>query len=419
MLETPWSPALLFVLRHALFLGPLALALMLMHRASANRRMLVGALFSLLYALALVFVGHVVAIRVGWWSYGSEALKLLGFPADIWFGGALLWGPVLFLLFPLLSPWFLVLPFVALNGLVLPALAPFVMAGKGWFAGVVLVFLTAHLPALYLAHWTMKDVRLPSRALLLAIGYGCFAFIVTPSVIMHAMGGEWSALTQWPTGVLMLTGLAMLVRGLSAVQMFALHGEGTPIPLDPTKRLVRTGLYAYVANPMQLSTALAWSILGAALGNVSVALAAVMAVCFVLGLVRWHQRQDLAVRFPVGWPEYRAHVPEWLPRWRPWIRNPAQLQYDPGVHWQRTLVSALERLGARGLNINDSGARLSYREPDETRDFAGLAAAGKALNHINFATALLDAGVLLIILPLGAAARAVAPRACAQERRRA
>ena len=82
-------------------------------------------------------------------------------------------------------------------------------------------------------------------------------------------------------------------------------------------------------------------------------------------------------------------------------------------------MSALERLGARGLNINDSGARLSYREPDETRDFAGLAAAGKALNHINFATALLDAGVLLIILPLGAAARAVAPRACAQERRRA
>ena len=211
------------------------------------------------------------------------------------------------------------LPFVALNGLVLPALAPFVMAGKGWFAGVVLVFLTAHLPALYLAHWTMKDVRLPSRALLLAIGYGCFAFIVTPSVIMHAMGGEWSALTQRPTGVLMLTGLAMLVPfviGLSAVQMFALHGEGTPIPLDPTKRLVRTGLYAYVANPMQLSTALAWSILGAALGNVSVALAAVMAVCFVLGLVRWHQRRgprrQVSGRL-AGVPRARAGLPRWRP----------------------------------------------------------------------------------------------------------
>ena len=54
MLDTPWPPALLFVLRHALFLGPLALALMLMHRAADNRRMLVGALFSLLYAPALV-----------------------------------------------------------------------------------------------------------------------------------------------------------------------------------------------------------------------------------------------------------------------------------------------------------------------------------------------------------------------------
>jgi len=395
---------LMWALRWLLFLGPLGAALLL---AAANRgqdRKLVGALFSFLYGFALIFATHQVALAMGWWRYGGDVLMMMGMPADIWIGGALLFGPVLYLAFPSAKPVFLVLPIIlGLHGTIFSSLKPLVEAGPFWFAGVVVVFLVAHIPAIYLARWTALDQRLPLRAALLALGYGFLAFLVLPSLIMQAMGGGWDIPNQPPwivAACVPLLGLCFIV-GLSAVQMFVLHGEGTPIPLDRTKRLVRTGLFAYVINPMQLSTALAWIVMGLGLGNIWVASASVMAWIFVAGMVRWHHRNDLMVRFPEGWPTYRSNVPEWLPRWRPWCPQPATLRFDPANSGHARFVRWLDRRRADGLILEPHpGGPLRYTEPHESTHFDGAAALCKALNHINLAWALVGAAMLLAILPL-------------------
>ena len=183
---------------------------------------------------------------------------------------------------------------------------------------------------------------------------------------------------------------------------------------------VRTGLYAYVSNSMQLCTASGWLVIGAVLANIWVACAAVMAVCFVLGMVRWHHRQDLEIRFPQGWPEYRAHVPEWWPRWRPWIPIASKLRYDPTRPFHRCLISGLAQLGAQGLDLRPEAGCLCYQEANETREFRGLAAMGKALNPGNLVTAILGSALLLIVLPAGYLARLVAASlTCVQARQRA
>ncbi|MFL6446204.1 MAG: methyltransferase family protein [Bryobacteraceae bacterium] len=64
--------------------------------------------------------------------------------------------------------------------------------------------------------------------------------------------------------------LALGVLGLiDSFARFALEGVGTPAPIFPTRRLVVTGLYRYVRNPMYL--ALVSTIIGQALvlGNVT------------------------------------------------------------------------------------------------------------------------------------------------------
>ncbi|MBM7069765.1 isoprenylcysteine carboxylmethyltransferase family protein [Actibacterium sp. 188UL27-1] len=199
------------------------------------------------------------------------------------------------------------------------SLPPFVEAGPNRLLSVFLVFLVAHVPALFLARWTAEDRHLGLRVALLAFGYGWLAFVLLPALVMRAMGGHWADL---PTSVpVLLMAFAVLAPiqliGLTWAQMFALRGNGMPIPLDQTDRLVRAGIYVYVCNPMQLCTAATWIVMGALLGNVWITAMAGMTWIFVQGMVRWHHRHDLMVRFPEGWPEYCANVGEWWPRWRP------------------------------------------------------------------------------------------------------
>ncbi|MET1076724.1 MAG: methyltransferase [Pseudomonas sp.] len=395
--------ALLAACRHVFLLLPLAATLWLAASYRQQPRILVAALFALLYQGGVLLALNILAISLGWWRFDDSVLVLLGFPADLWFGWALIWGPLFFLLTPRRSPWLWVPLLVLLDLLLMPSLQPLVVLGPDWLQGRVLLLLAAYLPGQYLARWTAEDRRLPRRAALLAIAYGGVAFLVLPSAIMRAMGGAWRDGLDWPWPVLLLGGLGLsfcMLLGLSAVQLFVVHGQGTPIPLDHTKRLVRTGLYAYFTNPMQTSTALAWLILGLLLGNVWVAAAAVMAVVFVLGMVRWHHRYDLALRFPLGWAVYRQQVPDWLPRWRPWIPVPAQLSFDPANAAQTRLTEWLQRQ-AQGLVITP-GARLTYREPGEERNFQGVAATAKALNHLHFGFALVGAALLLLVLPIQA-----------------
>jgi hypothetical protein len=184
--------------------------------------------------------------------------------------------------------------------------------------------------------------------------------------------------------------------------MFVLHGCGTPIPLDPTQRLVRAGIFAYIRNPMQLCTALVWIIEGIVLQNIWVASAALMAWVFVAGMVRWHHRYDLLVRFPAEWPEYAARVPEWWPRWRPWIEDRATLHYDPGNAWHAAGVGWLARARPLGLDLRarPDGA-LTYSEGPDRACFSGVAALATALGHTNLVLALIGAAALLAVLPLG------------------
>jgi protein-S-isoprenylcysteine O-methyltransferase Ste14 len=57
--------------------------------------------------------------------------------------------------------------------------------------------------------------------------------------------------------VLRLAGGVLIALGviglLDSFARFAVHGVGTPVPVFPTRRLVATGLYRYVRNPMYIA----------------------------------------------------------------------------------------------------------------------------------------------------------------------
>ncbi|MBM1556840.1 hypothetical protein JQV19_09300 [Sulfitobacter mediterraneus] len=330
----------------------------------------------------MIFVTHSIALHYGWWRYGWDTLMINNIPADIVIGGAILFGPGLYFSFPNTRPYMICLPIVlGLHGTVFNSLEPLVFAGPYWFWGVVLVFIVAHLPAIYLAKWTEENRHLPLRCALLAIMTGGMIFAIVPSLIMQAMGGTWDLLDR-PVWAIAMTCVALAfvsAIGLSANQSLCLQGNGTPIPLDPTKRLVTTGIYAYVSNPMQLSAALAFLVLGLFLCNIWIMAAALMAWIFVQGMVRWHHRHDLLKRFPQGWTVYKENVPEWVPRWKPWIKAQATVYLRSDRQFLRWLLSY-----ATGLQIRDGLAKASYHNPADRRGFRGAPAVIAAVSHINF-----------------------------------
>jgi len=401
MIDLTLPESWMLALRWLLLLGPVCLALVMVRVRHLTHRAQIAGLFAFLYGVAMVFAAHSYAVWMGWWHFGWDALMVNALPVDIILGGALLFGPGLYFAFPNTRPLMLCLPIIlGLHGTIFSSLEPLVFAGPYWFLGVVFVFATAHLPAIYLAKWTESDTHLGFRCAVLALMTGGMIFAVLPSLIMQAMGGTWGIFDR-PGWMIGITALALSISsliGLSANQTLCLQGDGTPIPLDPTKRLVTTGLYAYVSNPMQLSAALGWIILGLFLQNIWIMAASVMAWIFVQGMVRWHHRHDLLKRFPTGWPEYKENVPEWIPRWRPWATATATLTLSSGSrlhHWIASWLSSVD-----GLDLQWSDDCIArYDNPNNVYGFRSSCAIAAAFVHVNFVYALLGQSWLLIAVP--------------------
>ena len=112
----------------------------------------------------------------------------------------------------------------------------------------------------------------------------------------------------------------LLVAGGAALYLtcafwgFALHGRGTPAPIDPPKKLVVEGPYRIVRNPMY------WSVvsvmLGEALAFRSLALAAIGCVVFsgAVLFVMVYEEPILRKKFGAEYEAYCRRVPRWLPR---------------------------------------------------------------------------------------------------------
>jgi protein-S-isoprenylcysteine O-methyltransferase Ste14 len=136
------------------------------------------------------------------------------------------------------------------------------------------------------------------------------------------------ALILWRTdeaGVrwwLAIPGVALIGMGLAlvvqTVALFVRVGKGTLAPWDPTTRLVVRGPYRRVRNPM--ITGVLCILVGEAALFGSVPLLTWAAAFFAVNAVYMPlvEEPGLRRRFGEGYEAYRAAVPRWIPRLRPW-----------------------------------------------------------------------------------------------------
>ena len=115
---------------------------------------------------------------------------------------------------------------------------------------------------------------------------------------------------------LLVTGSAV---GLAAARAMARDGEGTPVPFDAARRLVVTGPYRSVRNPMALSAVVQGTGVGLLLGSAGALLVPAVAATLWQRVLRPREEAFLAQRFGTEFAAYRTAVRCWLPgrRYRP------------------------------------------------------------------------------------------------------
>ena len=115
----------------------------------------------------------------------------------------------------------------------------------------------------------------------------------------------------WAAGIAIAVGAAGLLR---CIWEFAARGRGTLAPVDPPTRLVVSGLYRYVRNPMYVCVvtilggeALLWR--SAALATYAVAVLGIFHAFIVL-----YEEPTLRRTFGESFSGYARSVSRWIPR---------------------------------------------------------------------------------------------------------
>ena len=107
--------------------------------------------------------------------------------------------------------------------------------------------------------------------------------------------------------------IALFLIGWSV--LYFLRAKGTPVPFNPPIRLVTTGPYAYVRNPMLTGVSALLFGLGVLFGSIS--LLVVFTPLFILINV-WEikviEEPELEKRLGVDYIEYRRRTPMFFPR---------------------------------------------------------------------------------------------------------
>src|SRR6266849_3074441 len=272
----------------------------------------------------------------------------------------------------------------------------------GWVPAVLFhaaVAAACLLPAQCFSRWTREQSHLPVRVWMHFLFHSTLLLGVLSMAILSLTGGfaapllRSSVMNKLLLQVLLIPALLLV----SAMREFYLGG-GTPMPADGPVKLVITGPYAYVANPMQIGkfgVLAGWAVFWS---SPAILAAAVLSLLYSLTVASRREDREMLARFASKWTRYRSEVRRWWPRWHPYCAganspgaaNYARLYLDgdcrPCAELARW-ITAERQTGLQVLPIASYSAchawKITYSPADGGPDEQGVRALSRGFEHIN------------------------------------
>lgn len=145
-------------------------------------------------------------------------------------------------------------------------------------------------------------------------------------LLISAIEMRWHLAIEIPPAV-RYTGIALFTAASALALWSALsmstRGEGTPLPSAMPRRLVISGPYRYVRNPMAITGITQGIAVGLMLGSWLVVVYALCGSLVWNWVIRPLEEADLASRFGIEFEDYRCRVGCWIPRIAP-IQTPIE-----------------------------------------------------------------------------------------------
>ncbi|MBI5571427.1 MAG: isoprenylcysteine carboxylmethyltransferase family protein [Desulfomonile tiedjei] len=167
---------------------------------------------------------------------------------------------------------------------------------------------------------TPEGASASTKAVAVVIGGVVFVAVI-PGVLYLASGAlyQWFLL-HWLPSLKSVLSVGSLLLGLFILAWGALThvttGQGTPVPLVPSQKLMVTGPYRFCRNPLQLGAMIYYFGLGTYFGSFRIGL-----VMFVLTLIlaggyhKFYEEKRLLAKYGKEYDEYRQKTPFLIPRW--------------------------------------------------------------------------------------------------------
>jgi protein-S-isoprenylcysteine O-methyltransferase Ste14 len=121
---------------------------------------------------------------------------------------------------------------------------------------------------------------------------------------------------RWQVPIAKIVGVGLFAGGLGlslyCSRLFARIGKGTPIPFDPPKELVATGLYRVTRNPIYVAQVAILISYFLYFGQLALMAHAAAWALLVEGWVVWVEEPELRRRFGAAYVGYTQEVPRWI-----------------------------------------------------------------------------------------------------------
>ncbi len=264
---------------------------------------------------------------------------------------------------------------------------------KNWLWAELILVIAVFIPSYYWAYLSYNNKKTPIRSLLqivivIAIYIFCLPYLMKNYGVINSLNHTFSSLTFQLFFIIAFPGII-------ATYYLTTVGNGTPFPFDKTKILVKTGIYAYIKNPIQWSLTFIFIPLCIQHNSWTFLIGCLISIFYSLSIANNNEQEDMSIRFGESYNTYKNEIPSWFFSWTPKNYPKGKIFFDTNCQtcsdvkkwFESEQIDSLEILSSQHFK-GKSILQLTYLDK-YGNEFKSIKAISAALQHINLAYACL------------------------------